>query len=515
MARRKANVIGATAQYEDEWVYLYARISKDDKKKKREGVDSQLRRLHEECDRRGIPKNRRIEFVDNDISASRFGTKEREEYERLITRIQQSQNCLVMTVEQSRLVREELEGVLLKNLMLRHEMRLALIDSGDQDLTSASGDMMWTMKLFFSREESEAISRRTRRKFEDRRAQGVVYGRARILFGYKDNKCSEIDEEKKAALHEMRRIIMAGDGWRTGTLTECARYLESKGFVSPYSGKPYPWISIRSMLANATYAGWICYQGEPVRRSEDIAPIFTQAEFDSLQEKLAANRAEFVRKRGGPAKRGRQHLLTGFLRCGACGGSVRVNSRGKGQQRRWACRGKNCVAIYYGVPEQVVDAFIRLRIQDARVAAVKTAQASPEVKRLEAEVRELEGRVKSLQQAMADPASRQRPDDIMAMLAATRDQITVRESQLSGLARDAVEALPMDALSVWGDEGPETLDARRAIVEHFVQFAVIVPVGRGDQTKRDPRDRVQVYPAARRPVAAEASGREPKGILAS
>jgi DNA invertase Pin-like site-specific DNA recombinase len=520
MARpRKATFV---PEWEDEWFYLYARISNDQKKKKTrngrtreaENIASQLSRLHQWCDRNDVPENRRVVFSDNDITASRFGGgKEREDYGRLIDRIGRSRRCTVISVEQSRLVRQEIEGVQLKNLMLAHEMRIVLLD-GEIDLTSSAGDLQWTFALFKARQDSEDISRRSKAKYGTDREDLGIHKIARIPFGYKDTALTVIDEAQKAELHKMRSHILNGRGDRTGTLGECARMLAADGFVSPVTGRPYSKNAVTHMLRNAVYAGWVVHKGARVRKSTHIVPIFTDVEFDTLQEKLDANSAEAIRQRGGRVSSGRVHLLSGFLRCGGAGcGAIMEVSRGgrekrrdgsKGAQRpqRWQCsrmgEGQHTSRDYATVAT-AVDLFVQGRLRQRQIQAVDDAAADPRAIELDQRIATLEGRLRALSLRYADDTDPITDDQYFTDSALIRDKITKLSSERAAMERHAVASLPPDALNTWTNPDPAAFDAKRAILDELVSHVIVLPVGYRNGPNRAPLSSVQVYP--RRAVA--------------
>lgn len=496
------------AEWEDEWYYLYARISSDQKKRKkrngktreRENINSQFSRLHAECDRRGVPKNRRVEIFDNDISASRFSTKEREGYDKLIKRIKVSRNCTVMAVEQSRLVRRDDEAYTLKDLLLGHDMRLALL-TGDVDLTTDSGDLQWTFALFKDRSESNTISRRAKgERKTDREDLGIHYS-AGAAFGYADREFTTIVPAEAVMLDNLRQHITVRDGERTGTIGECTRMMADAGFVSPRTGKPYTRNAVAGMLRNPMYAGWVVHEGVKIRKSTHIEPIFTDREFDELQERMTAISGAAVAARGGRIQTGRKHVLSGFLRCGhpGCGARMEIATR-KGV-RRWQCTNGAHTSRNYATVAEAVDLWVAGWFARARVAAVQDVEVDPRAAELDGKIATLEGRLAALVERYADPASPITDDQYFTLSARLRDSVTVLQSERASMERKAVATVPVDGLDIWMDDRPECLPARRALLDDLVAYVVIKPVGNTCGPKPAPLESVQVYP---RRVAAAA-----------
>lgn len=504
----KPKILPAEFTGDDGWVFLYARLSMDQKKKKtrdgksreRENIESQFSRLHAECDRRGTPRDRRIEFADNDVSASKFSTKEREDYARLLTFIERSQGCTVMAVEQSRLVRREAEGYEFKELMLAHKMRLALL-TGDIDLTSESGDLAWTFALFRDRSESAAISRRSRAKEATDRETLGIHRVSRIPFGYADQECRSIVPEQREMLHKMRNHLMRtavvdGTVKHTGTIGECHRMLMNAGFLSPVTGKPFTRQAVKSMMLNPTYAGWVHHQGEKVRKSTHIKPIFTDAQFDALQERMQEITAEAMRKRGGkPITTSRVHVLSGFLRCGVpgCGAVMEIGSERRGIAL-WRCKQGGHLSRRYSTVAEAVDLWVAAWFSRARVRAVQATETDPRAVELDTKIETLQGRMQALVARYADPSSPIDDHEYFAMSAALSDSLTALRSERAAMERRAVRSVPVDGLDVWRDDRPENLDKRRALLDELIEHVIILPVGNANGPRPAPLSSVQVYP---------------------
>lgn len=497
MARRYAPKVEIVY---DGYAHFYARISNDDKKKKgreAEGVDSQLRRMHKAADEKGIPRDRRIEYVDNDISASEYGTKEREDFIRLCGAVQASRNSWVFATEQQRLVRQLGEGEAFERMIKNGDnMMIHLLSSGDLDVRTDAGHYAWTFGMFSGSMESHNVSRRARTKNADMREQGHQDHAHGATFGYRDNRYTKIDARQAAILKKCMKAVIAG----TAGPRDCIRMLRDAGFNSPRTGKPYSVTAVKYMLTNPVYAGYVTHKGKIVRKSTHIKRIITPAEHDAVVKALEerAEKRRSASAKTNPNRNVRVHLLTGLLRCGkpGCGQALQIG-RSSGRQV-WRCPGRlqgGCGGITrsYDLVNGVVDAWVREALSQARVSAVAATQDDPERARLEAEVAELEASAATLAAAVADPSSPITAEDYVLAIGPVRDGITTRRAQLAGMVRAAVRTIPTDALATWADTRPETLAERRQMAAELINCVVVLPVGNVGH-KGAPPESVQVFP---------------------
>jgi site-specific DNA recombinase len=495
------------------YAFLYARISADDKKGSRqaEGVRSQLQRLHAECDRWEIPPEMRIEFIDNDITASEFGTKEREDYARLLKYIAASEDCHIFATEQQRIVRQLGEGEAFAKLCIRKEMRMTLLSMGDVDLTSDSGITMWILTLFSGVMESKGISRRSRGKNASMREMGYMRAHGRPAFGYADLLYTEHVPAEVAMLEKLRDMVLAGAGPR-----ECLRAMTDAGFMSPVTGKPFSRPAFRAMLMNPVYAGYVVHKGEIIRESINVQPIFTPDEHQAMRDAWAERSEEYAKKgKPNPNLNTRVHVLAGLVRCGKCGGPLRVGS--DDGKRVWRCLSRldgGCGGIVrsYDLVASVTDECVRDALSAARLAVVQDSAADPERVKLEGEIERLEGRLEALRAEWSDPESNLSPDDYFPAVTSLRDGISTRRARLSGMVRAAERHLPPDALAIWGDDSPKMLATRRQMAATLIDCVVVMPCGNVGR-RGAPRDSVQVYLRSGNGTTTGASG-SPGGIHA-
>lgn len=476
------------------WALIYTRISNDDKKKTeqgREGVESQAFRAHEALDNRDWPKDRRILFTDNDITASEFGRKEREDYQLMLRYIAAGKDCLVIATEQQRIVRQLSEGEAFAKLMIRMGHRLNMLSMGEVDLTSDAGDYLWYQMLLQGRNESKGISRRQRTKNAASRAQGIMKTH-RPAFGYTDGTYGTHDVAQAAMFRELVKDVIDGANTR-----DCARKLAAKGFVSPYTGKPYGRVAIRSMLMNPVYAGFLVHKGEIRGTAKNVLPILTIPEHEDVVRTLQ-NRTDAYKERAKPnaLTNSRRHVLTGLVRCGKCATPMRIQS--SDGKRVWGCPstkegGCGGTKRSYDLVQRVADAAIRELLANARVRAVERSETDPARVKLWGEVAKLQTRLDDLLESMAEPGFEMPPQDAYRLAGFLRDGISTRRATLASMVRAAERSLPPDALAIWDDESLDSLPARRALAAMLLESVVVLPCG-PVSPKGAPPESVQVYP---------------------
>jgi site-specific DNA recombinase len=104
----------------------------------------------------------------------------------------------------------------------------------------------------------------------------------------------------------------------------------ARGIPSPH-GKQWSAHSLRVLLANPRLAGWLTYHGEIVGRAPWPAILD-----DTTSAELRLKLADPSRTRDFTA-RAPTYLLTGFLRCGKCGGRMCTRPVRHGLGRNYVC----------------------------------------------------------------------------------------------------------------------------------------------------------------------------------
>jgi hypothetical protein len=207
-------------------------------------------------------------------------------------------------------------------------------------------------------------------------------------------------------------------------------------------------------------------------------PIFSLKEHEAILMAIGEHRPAAVTR----------HLLTGFLRCGACGGPMRSKHSQKAAPR-YECSGCNKVTISAPFIEELIDRGTR-HVLDSPEAekALRAAAGTPNRAALVTELAERQAELAQL--ARDHYVDRLIPRE--AFLAANEPlQADVRriEAQLARARRRTVK-LPKDLPSLWS---AGTLEERRQVLGAIMENITIAPVGKsgGGPGKARP-DRVAI-----------------------
>lgn len=295
---------------------IYARVSQD-KSGKGASVEQQVA----EC-KAQVSANRWAQgpvIEDNDISASRYSTKERPGYKRLLLEL--SAGDVLVVWEQSRAARKLNDFVALRDLCA--DRGVLLCASGEVlDLNEPTARLTSGMKAVVAEHESDQTKARVVRAVRARAAAGDPH--SVLPFGYRkiyapDGRSSHWETDPVAA----PLIRELTDGLLTGrTLYAISKDWNARGIAKPGRriaadvGKPWQPRLLRQMIENPAYAALRVLNGQVVGKGNWPA-LITEDEHTRIQ----AIFADPARK----SPRGSEvvHLLTGIAACWRCEGPVR------------------------------------------------------------------------------------------------------------------------------------------------------------------------------------------------
>lgn len=443
---------------------VYCRISAD-ATGEAAGVDRQRADCERYVSERGWTLVETI--VDNDMSASRYASKARAGYRRLLDLVDARSVDAVVAWHIDRLYRQPRE---LEDLVDRadHGLTVATL-SGDLDLTTGDGRFAARILVSVAAKASDDTSRRTKRAKQARAEQGLPAGRA-SAFGYVNNGMT-LDEHEADLIRQAAQDVLAGV-----SLTSIAHRWNASGVRQKNGGAGWTTTHIRTLLANPRLAGLRAQirRDEQGRRIgfEILGPAKWPAILDRrTHERLAAKLTDPTRRRTDPARR---TLLTGLVRCSGCGATmVRSSSQGvpvltcKAAPGRVACGRRSIVAA--PVESLVAGAVLR-RIATPRVAR---ALGSPRKRSADAED------VGTIERELAELAADYGRGVISrSEWFAARSPLEARRDAAKAAARtEAVAPAVADLLGVDIGQAWERLDAdrRRAVVGALVDRIEITP----------------------------------------
>ncbi len=227
------------------------------------------------------------------------------------------------------------------------------------------GGLMRFMRAGMAEEYSRQLAKRVRPSRERAARAGVHMGAtplgykrvypAHVGTGRRPPGLLVIDEATAWLVHELFDRYAAGGS----SIRRLVHWLETDERVPlPLSGKPWSTHSIKGVLHNPVYAGWVRFNHRPTGMYERATPdtefierglhepLITQEVFDTVQRRLMAATARKSYNRHG----GRDALARGLLQCAGCGGPMGLNRRTDSPlyyQCGWRAMGRPCTTRSY------------------------------------------------------------------------------------------------------------------------------------------------------------------------
>lgn len=286
---------------------IYVRISLD-RAGKRAGIERQLADCRSLCSTRDWSVVGTYE--DNDRSA--YNGRERPGYERLVEDVAAGSIDVVVAWHSDRLWRQTLEQQLFLALGRDAGLKLIATPSGDFDPADADDAFMSTMHAAMAQKESADKSRRMKRRQVQKAEQGEFHGGGRA-FGH-NAKRTKIVEREAELIRDAARRVLTGE-----SVSSIVLEWQSKKIPTTRGGR-WRVDALSSLLVQPRIAGLREHRGVVVGRATwpRIIDVPTH-------ERVVALFA--ARRRAGSRPAGQKHLLTGLLRCHACGASMIANPK--------------------------------------------------------------------------------------------------------------------------------------------------------------------------------------------
>lgn len=442
---------------------IYTRVSQDRNRKGR-SVSEQEAECRTVADREGWTVE--AVYTDNDRSASRYATKDRPEFERLLSDL--GKFDVIVTWEASRATRD-----LAVYARMREACRLAGVKwaySGrvyDFDRTDDSFSSV--LDIAIAEREAGDTRKRVLRAVRAQANAGKPHGR--VPFGYMRQYDPTTRELVAQIPHpeESKLLIEAAERVLSGE----SIYAITKDFRARGVGYIADNHRIQRLLKSPTYAGKRVFRGEVIGDAQWPALIDPER-WEALQAILAApERAKFH----GSEPR---HLLSGIAVCGVCGGQI-IALMNRGKYPKYSCRYGYCVSRNQTKTDELVTAVVKgLLTRPDSIEAIH-AEAAPDVTGAAQEVRELEARLEGLYAQAADgslsPAGLAKVESaVLARLDAARERLrSLRTPQRITIPDPADTAARWDALPL--------LD-RREIIRALMEVRIMPARAKG--VKFDP-----------------------------
>ena len=326
-------------------------------------------------------------YVDDNVSGAEFAN--RPGFVRMMAALKPRApfDVLIMS-EESRLGRESIETAFALKQLVQADVRVFFyLEDRERTLDSPTDKIMMSLTAFADELEREKARQRTYDAMLAKAKAGHVTGGR--VFGYDNVRVNShverrINDTEAATVRRIFELCGAGNGY-----TRIAKALNAEGAPTPrpQQGRPAGWAptSIKEVLDRRLYIGEVVWnktrkrdrwgqhrtsdrpESEWLRQSAPALRIVSEPIWNAAQSRLAAIRSRLDttgRRRRDVESR---YLLSGFARCGLCGGSFFPVSRSHGKQRRffYACgahykRGPHvCENALVQSMEQIDDAVLR------------------------------------------------------------------------------------------------------------------------------------------------------------
>lgn len=341
---------------------IYARISQD-RAGEGLGVKRQLADCRAEAKRRGWPVV--AEFVDDDVSA--YSGKNRPGYRSMLEAIRDRQADAVLVWHVDRLHRRPIELEEFVNACTEAGLSDLATVHGDLNLRNGDGLLIARLMAAVAANESDAKSRRSKRKMLELAQAGKPSGGGPRPFGFQPDKIT-VDEAEAAVIRDLATRLLAGE-----PLVSLTQWLQDNQ-IHTVMGKEWRTVTVRNLLKSPRMAGLREHQGQVIGKAAWPA-IITEEEH-----------ARIVALVTDPARRtnrtARTYLLSGLCRCGKCGAKM-VTGQSRGR-RRYICRsgadfgGCGGIMISATVEELVAEAVLYRLDTPELAAAIEGRQRADE-----------------------------------------------------------------------------------------------------------------------------------------
>ncbi|MBT9255865.1 recombinase family protein [Phycicoccus sp. MAQZ13P-2] len=295
---------------------IYARISQD-RGGEGLGTQRQLADCRAEAERRGWPAP--VEYVDDDTSA--YSGKVRPQYRAMLDAIRAGDVDAVVVWHMDRLHRRPIELEEFADTCTRAGVKDVVTLHGEFDLGSGDGLLVARLMAAVAANESDAKSRRTKRKQRELAERGLPSGGGMRPFGFTPDRL-HLDEAEAATIRTLASRLLAGE-----PLVSLVRWLQDSD-IHTVTGKEWRTTTVRNLLLSPRIAGLREHQGQVIGKAAWPAIITEE------------DHARIVALLKDPARRtnrsARAYLLSGLLRCGKCGSKM-VTGRSR-DRRRYMCR---------------------------------------------------------------------------------------------------------------------------------------------------------------------------------
>lgn len=325
---------------------IYVRVSTDIQASKGVSLDNQIDK-GVECSKKYMFDEYQI-YKDAGLSG-RLKHEDRPELNKLVKAIGSKEVQGVFIYGIDRLSRDFLEYRLLKELIIKNEIRL-FDTSGEVDLASASADLLNDIKSLLGEFETKQLASRVKDNLLKSAEKGHAGGGPLLNYGYKkaEDRMLVVDEKEAETVRLIYQMCIDGKGSKViaNTLNEMSiptkRNSVKKGQMK-VKGKEkteFNWRDavIYRILTNPIYKGVRLYKGKELTAPAIIEPTI----FDTVQEVLK----EWKHNKDTTNKY--FYLLKGKVICGGCYNRMYGRKREDLSDNQYICSSQRHKGEYCG-----------------------------------------------------------------------------------------------------------------------------------------------------------------------
>ncbi|MFJ3777542.1 recombinase family protein [Streptomyces sp. NPDC090075] len=454
---------------------IYARLSKD-RRKLSENVNIQIA----ECQGFAADESWPVVgiFKDNDISASKYSTKPRDDYNRMVAIIKRGGVHNILITEMPRLYRRLEELLDLIRLAESTDLRRIQTTEGiSYNLSTSEGIHAAIDAVNNAMREVARISTRIKRKVKARAKDGQWHGGGRP-YGYEEGGII-VRESEAEVIRECAKRFVAGESIR-----DIVRDLNGRG-VPTATGKEWRIENLQRTIMKKRYIGVREYEGQ------DYPAAWPAILKTEQWEQMEARRLSRASRWPKSPHKGRKYLLTGFIYCGNCGTAMVGSGRSPEGDRpgylRYRCRYMDnhgrvigCGKVFRNAaPLELLVSEAVWHVFDNPKTAITLAPKVDE-DRVRAAVEEYERRKAKLDQLVTDYATDVlTKDQFVLAKGVAESKVFDARSALAALQDDnALARVPADQTisEAWETAG---LDWRRSVTRLVVERVTVQPAGAG------------------------------------
>lgn len=446
---------------------IYVRVSSDPRGHQR-SVGEQEAECRAACQREGWQVAQ--VFCDNDRSASRFATKARPGFARMLATLDAGEADVLLTWESSRAQRDLGTFVELRQALMA---RGVLWHYGDRtyDMSKAKDRKETARDALDAEGASDETSERVQRSVRANAAAGRPHGK--VLYGYSRRYdpttkalVGQVEHPEQApVVRECAARIANGEA-----LYAVAANLNARGVPAPRSGTWDP-TQVRRLCVNVSYIAKRVHRGAVVGDADWPALVDEALHYSCVSRLTDPGR----RTNEG---RGARHLMSGLLQCGVCGSRCHVlNNRGT---MSYQCHERFCTSRKQSAVDEMVTAVVVGRLSqpdlvDLLAPDVDTGEARAEAR---AEAARLRARLDEHYAAAA--AGDLSAQGLGRMEAALLPQIEDAERRARRVLTSPLlqQVSGADAAERWE---ALSLEQRREVLGLLCTVRIL-PVGRGKRT---------------------------------